>query len=325
MSVKIPSYHQAKLSLKNRLCIGLGTGGVLLTFALLWYSDLAATGYYYSKLQSDLEVVLNDELKLASLSEQSNIHPLISTKDIPQRLVIESLFAVEKRNFEKALLLSSNSVYPATSYTDSLRTQLRSISNVLQHKSKTEKVLKDVLDRSETILKTYNRLSGEYCVALNIPLSLRKEASHTASLPLYKEGFLAGLPIIDGIPDNVADEKILNDHLAARVKALGGHIQYTPPDRSVLAVLDDIRSHLSVTSVQFDQYAEQTKYLEQKHSDLLQASLDSHQESKRLVREILREQAVPILPGRVQYAYNALRAVGNSFGQDMPELRLKTL
>ncbi len=292
-------------------------GSALLVAGFIHGAQLASEGYCMAMLQRQLKASLADESQATVVMLDTRFEQLLPPEEGRIKAARELITALSVDDIEKAArLLETSKNLPAIPAITKTRTHVVAATELMSRGTSLEDQLRAVEQKQQRSQQLKSLLAKDLSALLGVGPQAELPAGE--SMAFYESGILASLPVLDGIPDAIADNKVLAKYTSKQVAET--LVTIGPKNLALSDRMKDLRAR----SLQLK--AEETALLAQRKA--AEAELDGHEarveEAVAACREqlanIVLEIAVPKLDQQVIDAYGRVVDWGKLAGVELPQL-----
>lgn len=206
----------------------LGVGFAVLLGVALYGVDLFGTSLYFLDLHKNFKERLSSTESMADLLAQAEFKPLIEGKNKELDILLGIEKFLEKSEYDRAITWSKN---PAIKNVAGLTELTLALEKLKALSTKTPEAGNSVASAE----LEYRGLQSQYAVLTSRlakalgqealaeswqerAASIAEDANSEFEVAFYESGVLAGLPVIEGLPDALSDYPEIADHLPSQTQ-----------------------------------------------------------------------------------------------------------
>lgn len=292
------------------LIAGAGVVGVA---GLIGTIHLFVTGLRLAQIQAELRDYLGTQPSVQVLLTEARFRPVLSADDKKVRRAIDLAGLIDLRDYDSALERIEQIEGAAETLAPILETLADQKTERAKIEAREESLEKQYALFDETYLSMRSELAGLIRVVLP-----QQKADEKPELLFYEKGVLAGLPVLEGVPDGVSDYAALAKFGTA------------PSGEEEMISADDLHLRLEVLRTQADTISREVKALdaeadrtsdtEEKLKESMRSLADQAEtESRAIIFKLARPAVHPWVPA----VYNALKEPVSRYIFNVPELAVR--
>ena len=297
---------------------GLALGSVLLLGGLLHAAQLATQGYCVAMLQRQLKAALIDESQVGVVMMDARFQQLLPREDGRVKAVRELIVALQLGDIGKAArLLETSKNLPAIPSIVKTRAHVVAANELVNRRTTLEEQQKSVIQKQLRTQQLFALLKKDLSTLLGVDQQEAKTVD-TVPISLYQSGLLAGLPVLDTIPDALSDTKSLTKFVSRSVAET--LVTVGAKHQSLTERLDDLHSRAQQLKLEEASFADQLRAVQTElngHTERVDAAVEA---CRAELTQIVADIAKPKIEPQVSDAYGQVVDWGKAAGIELPPL-----